>query len=352
MMRKAVAGILAVAVLLVAHGPAFAYYEVSGLFVADAECPAVTSIRKETNPGSVLTVAGQSYTVQALNKENGDHAYVEVPGASPTLRWVDMACGALYLSEEEERPEPEEPLVVGGFKPFFDAEASGAGDMTPPPPTLDAFDRAVLRVCGGWGSKPSRHAFRDMLDDPSLSADVQALYKALDGAVLDMRVSLEQFKDDLTEVWFAQGGFVHVFCGEPSGRTIGGLHFMGRYLEMQERGWGGLVPANRCRQTEIAPPIYTLGVSYRTPDGGVGDACPKGYALHQSAREILAEATRAFKGMRGRNPGKAMCLAKVKDGAAEYLAVFVIKSGAVRTFYPDASPSCDNRQPAAACMCP
>jgi hypothetical protein len=119
---------------------------------------------------------------------------------------------------------------------------------------------------------------------------------------------------------------------------------------MQERGWGGL--AARCSSTEIVPPVYTFGVRYRIARGGLRTACPKGYALNLDASEILIEATRALKLMLPRASAKAMCLHRVAEANERpYLAVFVIKNGAVRTFYPDASPSCDQDRPADTCLC-
>jgi hypothetical protein len=348
-MRWTARAALVAAALWAGCGVAAAYVEISGVFIADDRCQALDSIRRETNPGNVLTVPSQSYTVRALNREDGDFVHVDVPNALPRLRWVSLACGELFRrADEPQRPdEPDEHAT--GFVPFFDTD-DRPNDPTPRPPSLNAFDRAMLEVCGDWGGRPTRATFRAALDQPSLAADVDRIYQALDGGVVGPRRELARFKDELASVWFDEAGFRHVFCGEPSGGTIGGLHFVGRYLQMQERGWGGL--ASRCNSTEIAPPVYTFGVRYRIPRGGLRTACPKGYALNLDASEILIEATKAFKLMLPRTSGKAMCLHKVAEANGRpYLAVFVIKNGAVRTFFPDASPSCDGNRPAEGCLC-
>jgi hypothetical protein len=351
MRRKAV---LVAAVLWAACGPASAFVEISGVFVATERCQAFESIRRETNPGNVLTVPTQSYPARALNREDGDFVFVDVsavaPNAVPRTRWVSLACGDLFRqADDPQRPDdPVEP--VAGFAPFFDAEDRPPSDPTPRPPTLSAFDRAMLKVCGDWGVRPTRADFRATLDDPALTADVTRIYDALGGTILGPRRDPAGFKEELAAIWFDEDGFRHIFCGEPSGGTIGGLHFVGRYLEMQERGWGGL--AARCNSTEIVPPVYTFGVRYRIARGGLRTACPKGYALNLDASEILIEATKAFKLMLPRTTGKAMCLHKVTEGGQrDYLTVFVIKNGAVRTFYPDASPTCDQNRPADTCLC-
>jgi Bacterial EndoU nuclease len=339
---------LIAAVLWAGCGTASAFVEISGVFIADDRCQALDSIRRETNPGNILTVPGQSYTARALNREDGDFVFLDVPNAAPRMRWVSVSCGELFRqAEEPQRPdEPAQP--ASGFTPFFDNDDK-PNDPTPRPPNLNAFDRAMLEVCGDWGSNPREASFRSMLDDPKLSADVDRIFQALNGSVFGPPRDLPRFKDELASAWFDEGGFRHVFCGEPSGGTIGGLHFVGRYLQMQEQGWGGL---GRCNRTEIAPPVYTFGVRYRIPRGGLRTACPKGYALNLDASEIIIEATRAFKLMLPRSSGKAMCLHQVAEANERpYLTVFVIKNRAIRTFFPDASPSCDGNRPPATCMC-
>jgi hypothetical protein len=338
--------ILIVGLCLVGVAPASAFFEISGVFVADDRCQALDSIRRETNPGNIVTVPSQSYTARALNREDGDWVFVDVPGAAPPRRWVNIACGELFRSDEPRPPTPPS----GELRAFFDDHDDGAKDPTPRPPTLSAFDRAMLDVCGDWGSNPRAATFRAALDRPTLAADVDRIYQALGGAVTGEPRDLAGFKDELTTAWFDEQGFRHIFCGEPSGGNLGGLHFVGRYLEMQEKGWGGL--AERCNETEIAPPVYTFGVRYRIARGGLRAACPKGYPLNLDAGEILIEATKALKLMLPRTSGKAMCLHHVAEaGQRDYLAVFVIKNSAVRTFYPDASPACDAGRPANTCLC-
>lgn len=345
-MRRVAAGLAAaiLAGLCAAIAPAAsAYAPAEGVFAAEAACPALVSIRRESNPGDVATVPGRSYVARALNRIGGDHVQIEIPEAAPPLRWVRLSCGTL-------RPAAA-PARAGAFAPFFDEIDAGPGDPTPPPPRLGPFDRALLAVCGPWGSRPSRQAFRRMLDDPGLAAEVSALYASLDRAVLDGPASPDRFKDELTALWFRAGGFAHIFCGEPGPGGVGGLHFAGRYYEMQQRGWGGLAAASACRR-EIAPPVYTLGLRYRMPSGAIGTACPKGYAHGLDAAALLGATTRAARQAAARGLRDGMCLAAVEDaGVARHVAVLVLDRGAVRSFYPDASPRCDDGGPARGCAC-
>jgi hypothetical protein len=233
------------------------------------------------------------------------------------------------------------------LQPFFDNDARSAA--APPPPHLGALDEAVLRLCGGWGSRPSAEEFRDLLDDPALQPDVASIRDRLGGAVLGERLPLEAFKNELTEVWFAEEGFRHIFCGEPHGENLGGLHFAGRYLEMQQQRWGGLI--ENCPREEIAPPIYTFGMLYQAPDGGFAKSCPKGYALDLDAADLLVETTRALNELLETDGGDGMCLHRVEAGEADYFAVFVMENGAIGTFYPDASPRCEGGGAPSSCMC-
>lgn len=201
--------------------------------------------------------------------------------------------------------------------PFFDAIDEGPGDLRPPPPVLDAFDRAVLDVCGPWGARPDREAFVALVSqEPEIVAAAGSM-KAL------------------RHVWFGANAFAHVFCGEPRRDGLGGFHFQGRYLQAQREGWAEF--DGRCGVREKDGPILTFGVRYGLPDGGRRGQCPKGYVLGQSARDLLLAATRAWKSAGGKD---GVCLAPVA-GADKGRAVVVIRGGALRTYYGDATPDLD-----------
>lgn len=321
-------------------GQAAAYAERGGSFVAERACPAPASIRRDSNPGDIRVEPGRRYVVRALNKPGGAHVHVEIAGARPPLRWVALDCGRL---EPEDGTAAAEPAgTAPSLLPFFGTDGS-----LPAPPALGPLDRAVLALCGGWGSRPDAKAFRRMLDDPALAPEVEQIRAALDGRVTGPHRGPDEFRDELTRAWFRSGGFRHVFCGEPGPQGLGGLHYAGRYLQMQEEGWGGLDPT--CRRTERVPPVQTFGVRYRIPGGGWGRACPKGYAEGLDAAALMVEAVRAYRALQPPADGTLACLHPVAEPG--YLAVFVARDGAIRTFYPDASPSCDSGGPPQGCLC-
>jgi Bacterial EndoU nuclease len=318
-----------------AHG----FETLRGGLVAEQACEAFQSFRKQTNPGGARLEVDRRYEVLGRNQADGEWLQVLVPGAQPAQRWVEETCGRMVPASG-----------AGDFLPFFDDVDDGPGDPSPPAPPLDAFDRAVLEVCGAWGSRPRAQTFRAMLDRPELQAEVGRIHEALGGAP----ASLPRFKDELTSVWFAAGGFVHVLCGEPEPEGVGGLHYRGRYLELQEEGLAGLAGEAECPETkaEIEPPVYTLGVRFRLPGSRALQAdCRTGYAHDLGAGDLLIQATMAYRANR-RASNAEMCLHEVATpGAPPYLAVFVARDDAVRTFYPDATPACDGGGHPAGCLC-
>jgi hypothetical protein len=327
-------------------GEANASYAIEGRFVASEACAAFQSFRRQTNPGAVALSVGAAYPAVALNRAGGDHVLLEIPEASPNRRWVALACGRLDTGTA-----PRGPDMAGAatFRPFFAAQGAGPQEALPPPPSPAAFDRAILDLCGEWGSRPARSAFRQVLDLPEVARDVAAMREELGSAVRGPRLAPADFADELTALWFAEDGFRHVFCGEPGEARLGGMHFKGRFLQMQQRGWGGLAS---CRSTEIDPPIFTIGVEYVTPSGQRELACPKSYSIALDARGLLTEATKAFREKQVHRAGETMCLHRVmRPESRSYYAVLVSRAGAIRTFYPHASPSCDTRAPPESCLC-
>ena len=75
-------------------GPARAFEPLQGCFVADAVCPAVSSIRRASNPGELATEAGRAYPLLGANrKERASHVQIRIPDAQPPERWVALGCG-------------------------------------------------------------------------------------------------------------------------------------------------------------------------------------------------------------------------------------------------------------------
>jgi len=234
-----------------------------------------------------------------------------------------------------------------GLLPFFDQDnnpvtvsvpRSRKVDITPVPPQLNAFDRKVLNTCGTFGSKVGTISIRRLLaESPQV---VQQIKQAVGGELFSGRRSENQFRDDLITIWSNRGAFEHIFCGQIRGSNqIGGLHFVGRYLQLQNQGIAGRLPNNSKAEEVIDGEIYTLGVEVRQGNRVVTKDSKKGYSYVSNAQEILIDATRAFKSFRNTSNANRACLYTVRDSSAPpFKAVFVKTNRAIVTFYPDATP--------------
>jgi len=159
-------------------------------------------------------------------------------------------------------------------------------------------------------------------------------------AARGVRGATRDYLEDLTDAWFAIAAFDHIFCGEPAanGGKIGGLHFHGRYLDLQKEG-------SACRmsnyaQNEVVPGvIYTMGVMMKNASGTFVRDARKGYGLTTSAEDIFKIVTRAFAENPTTSSESTGCLLPVTDDGQRFTAVFVRRAAGIRTFYPDATPN-------------
>ncbi|MEP0782446.1 EndoU domain-containing protein [Coleofasciculus sp. FACHB-129] len=324
---------------------AYAQVPPSGTFTATRTCVAPRAING-INPGNIQVSNGQRYQAIGFNSPKRKFIQLAVPGAKPERRWVSADCGN-FSPTTDAMSEPNSGTVTQASTsvlPFFDSvntpELHGfprgqKADITPPLPQLNAFDQAVLRTCGSIGSKVPASAFKQLMSE---NRDVlREIQQAVGGELRAVRSTEAEFLDDLTAAWSARGGFEHIFCGELEGATkIGGLHFFGRYRELQEQGIGGRL-ANNLNKEEVVPGlVYTLGVFIKK-DGQTWKDNIKGYALVSDAKEMLLDATKALK---AQGNAQGACILTVQDDETKksYKAVFVKSRDAIVTFYPDATP--------------
>ena len=208
-------------------------------------------------------------------------------------------------------------------------------DITPPAPELNSFDKAVLKTCGPMGTRVQPNQFKQLLSDyPEILTKIQA---ATNGELRPNRKRKSEFLQDLTNIWFKNKGFEHIFCGEIYNENdIGGLHFYGRYLELQEQKIGGRLPVNPGRQEVVPGVIYTMGVVIKQPNRIVRDEI-KGYGYLTNAEELLLDVTKVFK-QQGKTEGACIYQQVDKETGTSFPTVFVRKNKGIITFYPDATP--------------
>ncbi|MDJ0676783.1 MAG: hypothetical protein QNJ36_15630 [Calothrix sp. MO_167.B42] len=84
-----------VLVLSVYPQPAQAFVSATGTFTASSSCPALSSIRRQANPGNVNISPDASYPLLGKNKQQATYYQIRVEGAEPTARWVAVSCGKI-----------------------------------------------------------------------------------------------------------------------------------------------------------------------------------------------------------------------------------------------------------------
>lgn len=232
---------------------------------------------------------------------------------------------------------------TSAFLPFFDDIDNPVpvqnspvpdADMTPAAPALTAFEEDLLKLCGAFGAPIADVSGRlaGVLNaHPEARDEIKSRLDA-SGVLLGEG---EQFSTDLAELWTGEAGFEHVFCGErSSGNSIGGLHYVGRYFDLQRRGSGGIGQGN---MESDGDQVFTMPVRARCNNATCAHG-RKGYALHWDASDLLAHGTTAWFQF-ARPSGKEACTFTAEDGVA---ATFVYLNGMIRTFYPVVTPVAQN----------
>ncbi len=288
----------------------------SAHFIATQECALYSDINSKQNLDSLHTMVGKEYAIFPSHKgEVSEYFNVEASNQYPESRWVSKDCGNIK------------------FIPFF-TEHTTSSEQVKTEPTITKFDQQALDKCGQWGHQVSKQDLEDLLSGAAL----QHLYKLLDQSVITTNADLNTFKEELVRIWFQNHAFEHVICGQPSNSKdsrLGGLHYVGRYLEGQKKQWIGL--NNDCKKAEIAPPIYSLGVDFITLDGKIATKCPAGYTYNLHVFELISEGTKAFKqALEQFNNKQVACTYRLPSSDSNF--TFVTKRGAITTFYPHISP--------------
>lgn len=152
------------ATFLVAASAAQAQVRVSGSLVATEACPALQSIRRETNPGGLTLNPGQTYRIIGKNKDDATHFQIVYEGATPAERWVKIGCGKSDLgaaaapsgAAEQQASAPRPARGGGGrathllamsWEPAFCAQHADKAECAAGAPTQDG---SRLALHGLW----------------------------------------------------------------------------------------------------------------------------------------------------------------------------------------------------------
>jgi len=358
---KLCAGLMLIGLMSVGSASAQVFFKENREFQINKACDAYTSFKKQT--GATELVKDQAYTALGMNKfPSGTQVFALVDNQR---KWVALECGQFadgettaghFKGNVANRPTsehlfaPPTPPSVPGTQhclPFFDdannpvrVRVGGNADITPPAPEIEPFGHAVNQVCGQAGKVVSREEFKEMMrENPQVLKRLQAFTDNKVYADRPARDNAEDYLDDLADAWFNVKAFDHIMCGEPkAGGHIGGLHFHGRYLQLQESGEACRL-ANHGRNEVIPGVIYSMGVRMKALNGGTAKSPIKGYGLTLSAEEILKVVTKSFSQNPANGNRSQACLQPISDEEHSFMTVFVRRSSGIRTFYPDATPN-------------
>jgi hypothetical protein len=310
-------------------------------FVVEKPCKAYAAIKKKTQ-AKALEVC-KTYTALGENKQQGPtHAFIQLGGKN---KWVDLNCG--HYTDTNAPNSKCNPKPDANCLPFFDnidnpvkIKVGGTVDMTPPAPILEPFDQAINATCGAAGKVVSEEEFKTLLrNHPDVLQRIMAFTNRQVYANRPARESTENYLADLTEAWFSIKAFDHIMCGQPeAGKAIGGLHFHGRYQQLQQSGEACRL--NNLNMNEaVSGVLYSMGATMKAVNGGSAKSPIKGYGLTLSAEDILKTATRAFVENPTQSSESTACLQSVSDDGKQFTMVFVRRASGIRTFYPDATPA-------------
>ena len=147
-------------------GEAAADVPLKGFFIAHEACPALQSIKNETNPGNVRTEPGKSYTILAQNKSAASHYLIEVGGADPSRRWVAIRCGEHVVSDGGGSGDGAAYVLAVSWQPAFcEAKRDKPECQTESP---DRFDATHFTLHGLW-PQPGSNIYCDVPSDLRLA---------------------------------------------------------------------------------------------------------------------------------------------------------------------------------------
>lgn len=155
--------LLIVLFIICISATASAEVRLSGYFIARAECPAFQSLRKQTNPGNIVTTINQAYDLRAKNKDAASHYQIRMD-AKPELRWVAIDCGehvvpyVVSLPDEKPPTQPsvEDFILAVSWQPGFCETRPSKPECRSQ--TEDRFDASSFSLHGLW-PQPRSNAY-------------------------------------------------------------------------------------------------------------------------------------------------------------------------------------------------
>ncbi|MEM9770365.1 MAG: ribonuclease T, partial [Cyanobacteria bacterium P01_D01_bin.73] len=135
---------------------------VTGTFTADTSCPALSSIRRQANPGNITIRPGTTYPLLGKNKRDATHYQIRIEDASPSSRWVGVACGRIsegisnsdrpLTDSDRNNPSQNSPgqnyVLAASWQPSFCETRLNKPECRSQ--TGDRFDATSFSIHGLW----------------------------------------------------------------------------------------------------------------------------------------------------------------------------------------------------------
>ncbi|MEM9244935.1 MAG: ribonuclease T [Cyanobacteria bacterium P01_F01_bin.153] len=124
----------------------------TGTFTADTTCPALSSIRRQRNPGNINITPGTTYPLLGKNKQDATHYQIRIEDASPSSRWVSVSCGQISEGNPGETTpianSDQDYVFAASWQPSFCETRPNKPECTSQ--TSDRFDATSFSIHGLW----------------------------------------------------------------------------------------------------------------------------------------------------------------------------------------------------------
>ena len=121
--------LVGVSLLLFCAGVGHATVPLEAVLLAEQTCPALASIKRDTNPGNLGLTPGERYRVIGKNREDASHYLIQLDRTPPAQRWVAANCGRLS-------PESPTPVTLPDRTGKPSRESESPTDRPRPPQQL------------------------------------------------------------------------------------------------------------------------------------------------------------------------------------------------------------------------
>ena len=215
-----------------------AFEKLDGYLLAIDECPAVISIRKQTNPDNAELVIGRGYELMGANKQAATHYQVRIEGLQSNRRWVEVDCGIRLCPTADGvmcsggvppvviRPEPAEPDEAGGetggtggaapefvlaasWQPAFCETDAGRNKTECKNQTAERFDAQNFALHGLW-PQPRNNTYCDSSGRPGkLDDTIKAIDRNKQWQLIDPLVLESTLREELNTVMPGTQSFLH-----------------------------------------------------------------------------------------------------------------------------------------------